>query len=140
MFCNTCGSQFPAGSRFCQTCGGVVVENSLPPVYSKTRQHRLQTLGVMWLILGACCFIPFLIFMGFGMHAVEYGPSFWNPITGPIQFFFGVPRALLGIGAFVAGWGLLHREMWARTVGIVVAVLFIFHPPFGTLLAIFTLW
>lgn len=37
-------------------------------------------------------------------------------------------------------WGLLHFRPWARILAIILAVLHIFSFPFGTALAIYTLW
>ena len=34
----------------------------------------------------------------------------------------------------------MNRERWARIPAIVVGILAIFHPPFGTALGIYTLW
>jgi hypothetical protein len=34
----------------------------------------------------------------------------------------------------------MKRERWARTTAIVVGILAIFHPPFGTAMGIYTLW
>jgi hypothetical protein len=41
---------------------------------------------------------------------------------------------------FAAGWGLLHRESWARILALIAGFLALFHPPFGTALGIYTLW
>jgi hypothetical protein len=41
---------------------------------------------------------------------------------------------------FVAGWGLLQREPWARVVTLVVGFLTLFSIPLGTALGIYTLW
>jgi len=139
MFCNHCGSQFPSGSRFCQRCGAAVVENS-PSACPPNHEGRIHTLGILWLIMGGLSLIPSLFFMGLGLHGASFHPDSWDVPFGPMAFFFGIPSALMGLAALCAGWGLLHREPWARTAGIVVGILFLFHPPFGTLLGIFTLW
>jgi zinc-ribbon domain len=138
MFCNRCGCALPPASRFCSRCGTPVVENT-PPSSGQQYARRLHTLGALWVAMGAICLLPSLIFMGFGMHGSFYH-SGWNPVFSPIPLLFGIPSALLGLGAVVVGWGLLHREPWARGAAIVAGILFIFHPPFGTLLGIFTLW
>ena len=41
---------------------------------------------------------------------------------------------------FLAGWGLLQKEPWARTVALVVAFLALLNVPLGTALGIYTLW
>ncbi len=42
---------------------------------------------------------------------------------------------------FIAGWGLLQRETWARTLALVLAFISLFtNIPFGTALGVYTLW
>ena len=42
---------------------------------------------------------------------------------------------------FIAGWGLLQREHWARIVVLVLAFVTMFtNIPFGTALGIYTMW
>jgi len=45
-----------------------------------------------------------------------------------------------GVVGFLAGWGLLQRESWARMLTLVLAFLALFNIPFGTALGIYTLW
>ena len=45
--------------------------------------------------------------------------------------------AAIGI---MAGWGLLERQPWARTLAIVVAFVNLLDMPFGTALGVYTLW
>jgi glucose uptake protein GlcU len=49
---------------------------------------------------------------------------------------------LIAIAAtgFFAGWGLLQREEWARTVALVVGFIALLRVPIGTALGIYTLW
>ncbi len=56
--------------------------------------------------------------------------------------FTGVAAVLVvvALAGMVAGWGLLHRENWARALALVVAVLALFNVPWGTALGIYTLW
>ena len=34
----------------------------------------------------------------------------------------------------------MQRAPWARTAGIILGVLALFHPPFGTALGVYSLW
>lgn len=136
MFCNRCGNPFPDGSRYCARCGAAVLE-SVAPRPDGGSQHRVHTLGILWMIMGGLCLLPSFFFTGF--HLAGFHPI-WSPPFGPIAFLFGIPSVLLGLGAIFLGWGLLRGEPWARTAAIVAGILFIFHPPFGTVLGIFTLW
>jgi glucose uptake protein GlcU len=51
--------------------------------------------------------------------------------------FFVLAKAAAG---FIAGWGLLHREPWARLLTVVLGFLALIHIPFGTALGVYTLW
>ena len=42
--------------------------------------------------------------------------------------------------AIFTGYSLMSRKPWGRTLAIVVAVLTLLRFPFGTVLAIYTLW
>jgi hypothetical protein len=41
---------------------------------------------------------------------------------------------------FIAGWGLLSREPWARMLAIILGAVSLVDVPFGTALGIYTLW
>ena len=61
-------------------------------------------------------------------------------VTGTVGTALMVLFFLLSIPSFFAAWGLLHYRPWARVLAIVLAVLHIFSFPFGTALAVYTLW
>jgi ABC-type spermidine/putrescine transport system permease subunit II len=54
--------------------------------------------------------------------------------------FLGIIAVLMAVTGFLAGFGLLERRPWARSLTIVLAVIALLHPPFGTALGIYTLW
>jgi len=64
-----------------------------------------------------------------------------TPFLHDLMTFVGMLLLGGGVLGCAAGWGLLDRQSWARTLSIVLAcfalLLFI---PFGTLLGIYTLW
>jgi hypothetical protein len=42
---------------------------------------------------------------------------------------------------FFAGWGLLQRESWARTVALILAFISLFlNIPIGTAMGVYTMW
>jgi hypothetical protein len=45
-----------------------------------------------------------------------------------------------GAAGFIAGWGLLQREPWARVVTLVIGFISLFNIPLGTAIGIYTLW
>lgn len=42
--------------------------------------------------------------------------------------------AALSLPGFIAGWGLLQRKTWARSLALVLSMLSLFAVPFGTIL------
>ena len=58
-------------------------------------------------------------------------------LTGSVLVAYLVLTALPGL---VAGVGLLKLRPWARVLGIVVAVFYLIHIPFGTVIGIYALW
>jgi hypothetical protein len=75
------------------------------------------------------------VFSNLGSHPER--PVFLHPLLS----FIGILVLVKAFAGFAAGWGLLQREPWARTVAVVLAFpsLF-FNVPFGTALGIYTLW
>ncbi len=85
--------------------------------------------------------------MGVGSYVVAN--VIFNPVTHPerpafLHLFLSFIATIVIVKAFagfVAGWGLLQREPWARMVAVVLAFpSLLFNVPFGTALGIYTLW
>src|SRR5580698_6110277 len=70
------------------------------------------------------------------LGAPESPSTFWRPrLTG--LGIFVVAKAACG---FFAGWGVLHREPWARVIALVLGFISLFNVPFGTAVGVYTLW
>ena len=164
MFCTHCGASVQADQRFCGVCGTSVVAPgsapSAPPVtpgpgapagtppLGRVGRH-LRMLGVLWIAISA---IHLLRGSGrlIGARMVGMMGRAWSddaPWGWPVGHmvpaflsFTGLISLILAALGFVAGWGLLERRPWARTLAIVVAVIALFNPILGTLLGIYTLW
>jgi hypothetical protein len=140
MFCDRCGAQVRGDARFCQSCGKAFGGAAAMPVGTaggRVARH-VRILGILWLILSGFRLIPGAVLMGiFGSGRYIPGmPFFVHGIVSGIGFTF-IIGAILGLAA---GWGLLQRESWARMLAIVVGVLNLLDPPFGTAIGIYTLW
>ena len=61
-------------------------------------------------------------------------------ITTTIAVLIGGFLTLLSIPAIVGGAGLMKHAPWARILVLILGVINIFNIPFGTVLAIYTLW
>jgi hypothetical protein len=144
MFCDRCGAQLLETNRFCPTCGKAVVgDMPLMPVQSRIAGH-VRMLGILWLALSGMLLVGGVvllsIFRSRGMWDGGFPPGM-PPFVHDILSFIGI--LLLGGGAagVLAGWGLLERRAWARTLSIVLACFaLLLFMPLGTLLGIYTLW
>jgi glucose uptake protein GlcU len=58
----------------------------------------------------------------------------------PLLTFFGWLILAKAAAGFIAGWGLLQRQEWARIVALVVGFVALLSVPIGTALGIYTLW
>jgi hypothetical protein len=58
----------------------------------------------------------------------------------PLLSFIGWLILAKAAACFLAGWGLLQRQDWARTVALVVGFVALLNVPIGTALGVYTLW
>jgi len=141
MFCNRCGTELQPDFVACPKCGRRIGDPVSAVAQSRLERH-LHTLGILWMVIGGLFLIPALGLMVFGrgvhfvIHDQEHLPALF-----PLFFSIaGGSLLLLAAGGVCVGLGLMQRQPWARTVAIVLGVLALFHPPFGTALGIYTLW
>jgi len=146
MFCDRCGAALASDQRFCGRCGKEFVGGTIVafPRRSRVREH-IRLLGILWLALGALnavgAVILFILANTLFVHLPEMtgdpAATRWlHPFLGVIAILVAVKAA----AGFLAGWGLLQREPWARILTIVLAFLSLFNVPFGTALGIYSLW
>jgi hypothetical protein len=141
MFCNRCGSELGADRNACPACGRLVGDPTRAVAQERLERH-LHTLGILWMVIGALFLIPaigFLVF-GSGVHLVIHDHE---PFSGLFPFFLflvGCTLMILAAGGICVGLGLTQHRPWARAAAILLGVLALFHPPFGTALGIYTLW
>jgi hypothetical protein len=149
MFCNRCGTQLQADYIVCPKCGdavnstGVNAPANVPAGARSGRvQRHLRTLGTLWIVVGALWIIPSLVLMGLSRNSniVIGDDMFTHAFMPPMLFSMGSIFLIVAAGGVLVGWGLMNHERWARTTAIVIGILAIFHPPFGTALGIYTLW
>jgi len=141
MFCTRCGAQLQSDSQACPGCGRRLGDPVRAIAQSRLERH-LHTLGILWMAIGGLFFIPAILLLVFGgsFHFVIHDH---DPFPGFLPLFLyiaGGTFAILAAGGFCVGLGLTQRQPWARIVAIILAVLALFHPPFGTALGIYTLW
>lgn len=167
MVCQACGTPVVESVHFCSKCGAQVVATQpvyaqppaqpmyAPPMpmYVSRVQRNLQTLGIMWCILGVYRVVTGLIGIiflraftthNFGDDAWIFGGRFHGPLPpmwiGGLWPLIAVATVFAAALALAAGFGLLNRRPWGRIVAIIAAILALLKFPFGTALGIYTLW
>ena len=139
MFCDRCGARLSEAQRFCPSCGKAAGAVPLMPQQGKLAGH-VRLLGILWLASSAVHLIPGLFMINFfhpgsGIFDHDVPPFVPGLLQGVGMFLIG--GAVLGL---LAGWGLLDRQPWARTLAIVLGCFSLLNAPFGTALGIYTLW
>jgi hypothetical protein len=123
------------------------------PMYLPRVQRNLQTLGILWCVLGVYRVVSGLIAMiflraftthNFGDDAWMFGRHWHGPFPpmwmGSLWPMIAVTTVFAAALALIAGYGLLNRRPWGRIVAIIAAILALLKFPIGTALGIYTLW
>ncbi len=169
MVCQACGTPVAEGVHFCSKCGAQVVaaqpvysQPPTPPMYGQPPmpmymsrvQRNLQTLGILWCILGVYRVVTglFGIFFlraftthNFGDDAWMFGGRFHRPAPpmwiGELWPLIALATVVLAALALATGFGLLNRRPWGRTIAIIAAIVAIVKfSVLGAALGIYTLW
>jgi hypothetical protein len=146
MFCDGCGTAVQPGQTFCSRCGKQIIGTVtvMQPRSGRVQSHA-HLLGIIWLAISAFNTIAgvvlFILANTLFAHLHELGApeaptAFLRPLLSVIGIFV-LAKAAFG---FIAGWGLLHREPWARILTLVLGFISLFHIPFGTAVGVYTLW
>jgi hypothetical protein len=139
MFCDRCGTRLAEHQQFCSSCGKPTYSVPLMPVKGRIAGH-VRLLGILWLASSALNLIPGLFLMAFfgNRHGIlpPDAPLFVSTLLHTVGLFL-IGAAVLGL---MAGWGLLDRQPWARTLAIVLGCFQLLHVPLGTALGIYTMW
>ncbi|HEX6822746.1 MAG TPA: zinc ribbon domain-containing protein [Candidatus Sulfotelmatobacter sp.] len=147
MFCDGCGATVVAGQRFCSNCGKQIVG---PVSFAQPRPGRVQghvrLLALFWLAFSAFntvgAIVLYIVANTIFSHMHDFGApegpgTFLRPLLSVIAILL-LAKAALG---FIAGWGLLQHESWARILVLILGFISLFtNIPFGTALGIYTMW
>ena len=147
MFCDGCGGAVQAGQAFCSRCGKQVLGavSMMQPLPGRVQEH-VRLLGILWLAFSAFNTIGGIILYVVAntllVHLRASGqqsgpPAFLTPLLSVVAILL---LALAATG-FIAGWGVLHYDRWARLIVLVMAFIAMFiNVPLGTALGIYTMW
>jgi hypothetical protein len=137
MFCDQCGAQLHAGEPRCGRCGKTVL-GLIELRRSRVREH-VRLVGILWIaysalhvVVGIAAILVANLLFGHSMHL--------HGLLRPLIEFAGLVILAKASAGFIAGWGLLQREDWARTLALVVGFIALLNVPVGTALGIYTLW
>lgn len=145
MFCDQCGAQLQGSESRCGRCGKPVL-GLIELRRSRVREH-VRLVGILWMaysalhvVAGVGAIVVARMLFG-GVFHFHNGPppevTVWLRPLIELAGWLILAKAAVG---FFAGWGLLQREDWARTVALVVGFVALLNVPIGTALGIYTLW
>lgn len=145
MFCNQCGTQLQPDYNLCPKCGQPVARPMARAATSggPRLERHLHILGILWMVAGALFLIPSIVMMTIGgfAHFMIPGQVMIARMLGPlVLYMIGGVFMIVAAGGIAVGWGLMQCRPWARVLALILGVLALFHPPFGTALGIYTLW
>jgi hypothetical protein len=147
MFCDGCGAPVQPGQAFCSKWGKQIIG---PVSFAQPRPGRVQghvrLVGLFWLAFSAFntvgAVVLYVLASTLFAHMRELGApeaptAFLRPLLSVVAILL-LAKAALG---FLAGWGLLQHEKWARIIALVLAFVSLFtNIPFGTALGVYTMW
>ncbi|HXY23746.1 MAG TPA: zinc ribbon domain-containing protein [Candidatus Acidoferrum sp.] len=142
MFCSACGAQIQPQFTVCPNCRQPIPATVAIALPGRLDRH-LRVLGILWVVAGALFVIPGFVLMTLSgvvrlaLPAAETVGRFLAPLVLSI---IGGSLFIVAAGGIVVGWGLLKHQPWARVAAIVLGIVSLLHPPFGTALGIYTLW
>ena len=144
MYCNHCGAPLGQDQLACPSCGRSVADvRSSIAIRTRVAGH-LHLMAIFWFVMAAFWMIPTAVMFALAAAAGSAIPSTAPPparVFGPI-LFFGLGILFLAIGAAraITAYGLLKVCPWGRVLALVMAFLMLLDLPFGTALAVYTLW
>jgi len=109
-------------------------------------QQHLHLVGILWLAISAFNVIGGLILLIVGNTFFPHLHQMGAPDDVPIGFLstlvssLGIIVLAKAACGFLAGWGLMHREPWARVLALVLSFISLFNVPFGTAVGVYTMW
>jgi hypothetical protein len=74
------------------------------------------------------------------LHEMGAPPEVPTGFLQSLLSTIGIIVLAKAVCGFFAGWGLMHREPWARVAAIVLAFISLFNIPFGTAIGVYTMW
>jgi len=102
---------------------------------------HIRILGWLHIAMGV-----FGLLAALGIFASSvFGGLFSGSLTGMLGATLGgafaaIIAVVFAIPGLIAGWGLLQRAPWARTVTIILSIFSLLRWPIGTIIGVYGLW
>jgi hypothetical protein len=145
MYCDQCGAPLQSGEPGCGRCGKTVL-GRIELRRSRVREH-VRLVGIFWMaysalhaVAGVVVIMVAQVIFGRVIHIPNGPPPEVTVWLRPLLSFIGWLILAKAAAGFIAGWGLLRRQEWARKVALVVGFVALLNVPIGTALGIYTLW
>ncbi len=145
MFCDQCGGPLQVGEPRCGRCGKAVL-GLIALRRSRVRDH-IRLVGILWMAYSALHVVGGVVLLiiaqtifGRVIHIPNGPPPEITVWLRPLLTFIGWLILAKAAAGFIAGWGLLQRQDWARIVALVVGFVALLNVPIGTELGVYTLW
>ena len=104
-------------------------------------KDHVKVIGILWIIIGAfyLCLATFALLVFFGVAQIPNVEDVSPNILRLIGIIASSLLGFIGLPQIIGGWGLMHHKEWARILILVVSFLSLFHIPFGTALAVYSM-
>jgi hypothetical protein len=109
-------------------------------------QEHIHLLAILWFAISALTAVGGVVVLIVANTLIPHLHDMGAPQEVPSGFL----TSLLSVVAililakascgFIAGWGLMKREPWARVLTLVLGFISLINIPFGTALGVYTLW
>ena len=146
MFCDGCGAAVQPGQSFCSRCGKQILGPVTAMQSRRSRVHdHIHLVAILWFAVSAFNalggVVLYIVANTLFAHMRDLGApeaptAFLRPLLSVVAILILAKSAC----GFIAGWGLLRREPWARILTLILAFLALLNIPFGTAIGVYTLW
>ncbi len=133
------------GEPRCGRCGKAVL-GLIALRRSRVRDH-IRLVGILWMAYSALHVVGGVVLLiiaqtifGRVIHIPNGPPPEITVWLRPLLPYIGWLIRAKAAAGFIAGWGLLQRQDWARIVALVVGFVALLNVPIGTALGVYTLW
>jgi hypothetical protein len=127
-----------------QVLAGPMMDTTVPAT-DPGRDRHLDLLGLLLIVSGILCGLAAFSLLALGAGAavlIRQDGGFDVSAGFAAALFVGLALAFLAYGAasIATGRGLRRHQHWSRTAGLILSLVNLFVPPFGTALGAYAFW